>query len=113
MKAKWWWMAGIGLALGGCSSIAPKWTATALPVERTLGPGVRLESAGKTIDEKIGHFVPCVADWNGDGKKDLIVGQLMSGKIRLYLNEGSDAAPKLGEVQFMQAGGKDISLPCG
>ncbi|MBI5195271.1 MAG: VCBS repeat-containing protein [Nitrospirae bacterium] len=33
-----------------------------------------------------------VTDWNGDGKKDLVIGNL-DGNIKIYLNEGTDASP--------------------
>ena len=75
--------------------------------------GTKLQADGKTIDVDIGHLVPCVLDWNGDGKKDLIVGQFSGGKIRLYLNQGTDAAPVLKESGTLKAGGKEISLPSG
>jgi hypothetical protein len=78
-------MAGLCFALWGYASAAP--------IERELGSGVKLEAAGKPIDVEVGHLVPCVADWNGDGRKDLIVGQFVGGKIALYLNEGTDKAP--------------------
>jgi hypothetical protein len=75
--------------------------------------GVKLEAEGKPIDAEIGHLVPCVLDWNGDGNKDLIVGQFSGGKIRLYLNQGTDSAPVFKEFTFLQAGGAEISLPAG
>ena len=87
--------------------------ASAAPIERELGKGVKLEAAGKPIDAEVGHLVPWVADWNGDGKKDLLVGQFVGGKIAVYLNEGTDKAPKLGSGRFLEAGGKEISLPAG
>ncbi|MBM4034258.1 MAG: hypothetical protein FJ291_21125 [Planctomycetes bacterium] len=78
-----------------------------------LQEGVRLEADGKAIDVEVGHLVPCALDWNGDGKKDLVVGQFAGGKIRLYLNQGTDAAPAFKDSSFLQAGSKEISLPCG
>ena len=68
---------------------------------------------GKPIDIEVGHLVPCTLDWNGDGKKDLIVGQFAGGKIRLYLNQGTDKAPEFGDFSFLEAGGEQISLPAG
>ena len=53
---------------------------------------------------------PCVYDWDGDGKKDLIVGHFSSGKVNLYLNTGTNDAPVLGSSSFLQAGGADISV---
>ena len=41
---------------------------------------------------------PAVVDWNGDGRKDLLVGA-ENGRVRCYLNEGTDAEP-----DFRQAG---------
>jgi len=81
--------------------------------EPQLGPGVKLLANGKPIDVEIGHLVPTVMDWNGDGKKDLIVGQFSNGGIRLYLNEGTDAEPQFGAFTYLQAGGKTIKLSAG
>ena len=78
-----------------------------------LREGVRLEAAGETINVEIGHLVPCALDWNGDGAKDLIVGQFSGGRVRLYLNRGSDAGPKFGASAFLKAGGKEIRLDAG
>ncbi len=37
-------------------------------------------------------MTPDIADWNSDGKKDIIAGN-MNGNLRVYLNEGSDESP--------------------
>ena len=81
--------------------------------EAKLGKGVKLEAAGEPIDAEIGHLVPRACDWNNDGKKDLIVGLFRDGAIRLYLNQGTDAAPVFGEFSLLQAGGKPIRLDAG
>jgi hypothetical protein len=81
-----------------------------------LLPGVKLRADGQDIDDHaIGHFVPTVADWNGDGKKDLIVGSFTGdpGNVRLYLNIGTDAEPKFGKPTFLEAGGQPIKLTGG
>ena len=75
--------------------------------------GVKLEANGETIDVQIGHLVPCVTDWNSDGKKDLLVGQFSEGKIRVYLNSGTDSEPIFAEFSYLQAGAKPISLAAG
>ncbi len=75
--------------------------------------GVKIEADGKVIDIERGHLVPCVSDWNNDGKKDLIVGQLSGGKVRLYLNQGTDSAPVFKDFGYLKAGGEEISLPSG
>ncbi len=78
-----------------------------------LATGVRLSVEGKPIDMEIGHLVPTVVDWNGDGKKDLIVGQFSKGAIRLYLNEGTDAEPRFGKFTYLEAGDRPIRLDAG
>ena len=75
--------------------------------------GVKIQSEGKDINVSIGHLVPCVMDWNADGKKDLITGQFSGGKICLYLNEGTNDKPVFKGCTEMQAGGKPIRLDAG
>ena len=64
-----------------------------------------------------GYAIPCVTDWNGDGKKDLLVGYQLAGKIALYLNLGTDAQPCFTNHTNLKTGdGSDIYHPssgCG
>jgi hypothetical protein len=78
-----------------------------------LGAPVRIEAAGKPVDVDVGHADPYVCDWNGDGLPDLLVGQFGSGKLRIYLNEGTRKEPKLGEPRWFKAGGADGTVPSG
>jgi hypothetical protein len=55
--------------------------------------------------------VPFVADWNNDGKKDLVIG-FSDGSLRLYLNEGSESAPSFGEGAYLQVAGTNMAV-CG
>ena len=87
--------------------------AAAIALAGELGEGAKLKAGGEEINIRVGHLVPCAADWNGDGKKDLIVGQFSGGKISVYINEGTDAAPVLSKARLLEAGGKEISLPAG
>ncbi len=50
------------------------------------------------------------ADWNDDGKKDLVVGD-GQGLVRWYRNTGTDDAPQLTAAGYLQAGGMDIQVP--
>jgi hypothetical protein len=75
-------------------------------------PGELLQAANQALD--VGTYaIPCVADWNGDGRKDLLVGYQTAGKIAVYLNTGSDASPVFTTAVNLQAGGVDITLPSG
>ena len=56
-----------------------------------------------------------MADWNGDGKKDLIVGHFMGkdGNVKLFINSGTDAAPVFEKEQSLMADNKPIRLDAG
>ena len=78
-----------------------------------LAPPVRIEAAGKPIDTEVGHAAPFVYDFDGDGVKDLLVGQFGGGILTIYRNEGTNAQPKLAAGVRFQAGGKDGTVPSG
>ncbi len=58
--------------------------------------GERLKAAAKPIMADGGNAGPCVADWNGDGKLDLILG-CGSGRVVWYSNVGTMQDPGLAE----------------
>lgn len=60
-------------------------------------PPFRISAGDEWIDVDIGHAAPWVIDWDGDGKDDLLVGQFGEGKLRIYRNVGTNAAPKFGQ----------------
>ena len=48
---------------------------------------------GLKINIDVGsRATPTIADWNSDGKKDLVVGSI-DGKIHIFLNKNTDAEP--------------------
>jgi len=70
---------------------------------------VRLKADGSPVRvEQPGYAAPCWFDIDGDGKKDLLVGQFNGGKIRVYKNLGDD---KLAQGVWLQAGGKAAEIP--
>lgn len=60
-----------------------------------------------------GHAAPAVYDIDGDGKKDLLVGQFSAGKLRVYLNRGTNREPKFQGWSFLSVEGRDVSVPWG
>jgi len=62
-----------------------------------FGTPRRLEAAGKPI-KVTGDAAPTVADWDGDGKLDLILGA-DDGSVVWYRNIGSAKAPRLEEAR--------------
>ncbi len=63
------------------------------PPEPTFGTPRRLEARGQTI-KVAGDAAPVAADWDGDGRLDLIVGA-ENGSVVWYRNAGSPGDPKL------------------
>jgi hypothetical protein len=78
-----------------------------------LQSGVKIEADGQPIDVEIGHAAPCYADFDGDGVKDLLVGQFGGGKLRIYKNSGSNSQPKFTDFKYFQAGGAEATVPYG
>lgn len=74
-----------------------------------FAPGEKMTAGGQVIRRYkdvswIGYARCDVTDWNNDGKKDLLVAD-SSGNATVFLNEGSAAAPKLGEGQDLKIEG--------
>ena len=78
-----------------------------------LEPPVRIEAAGKPIDTEVGHSAPNVADWDGDGVNDLLVGQFGGGVLWIFRNSGTNAAPQLAPGEKFKDGGPDGCVPTG
>jgi hypothetical protein len=94
-----WLMAFFSSAIAGIAQMA------AAPLQ--LQPGVQIY-AGPALLAPGTYAIPCVTDWNGEGRKDLLVGYQAAGKIAVYLNTGTDAQPVFNTFTNLQAGGADI-----
>jgi hypothetical protein len=87
-------LVGCGLAVGSAAEFEPP---------------VRLQADGIPVRvESPGYAAPCWADIDGDGKKDLLVGQFRNGKIRVYKNLGNG---KLAAGKWLEAAGAVAEVP--
>ena len=70
---------------------------------------VRMMTGGKYVQvESPGYAFPCWADVDGDGHKDLLVGQFRQGKMQLFRNLGDG---RLAAGEWLQADGKTAEVP--
>ena len=75
-----------------------------------LLPPFRVEADGKPILVQ-GAASPCMADFDGDGVLDLLVGQRGGCKMLVFRNVGSNKEPRFGASTLFRAGGVDARLP--
>lgn len=82
-------------------------------VEKDLfHPPIQLLAGGEVIDHGTswGHTSPWLVDVDGDGVKDLIVGDF-SGQFAVYHNHGSDKQPRYARRPSLEAGGVTAQVP--
>ena len=79
-----------------------------------LSAPVRLKADGEPIDigklSSIAHAGPWIADVDGDGDRDLLVGDF-PGYFWFFENTGSDKTPAYTSKGKLQAGGQDAKTP--
>jgi hypothetical protein len=117
----------ISFAIGEEGAVM-KWSASALALALSISSGlaaeersskrsefdppVRLKAGDDFIDsgQYIAHSGPLATDLDGDGKPDLLVGNIR-GNIQVYLNRGTREEPQYVEQGLLQAGGEDAIVP--
>ena len=104
-------LAGLAVVLGLAGSSSSQDPGPGQPVFRTP---VRLQADGKPIDigrlSKFAHAGPAVADVDGDGDRDLVVGDF-PGNFWLFENKGTDKQPVYAAKGQLQAGGAPAKTP--
>jgi hypothetical protein len=99
-----------------CRSIIAAWALAATVAAQSglsedLAQPVRIMDGDAPIAVTTGHAAPFVIDLDGDGRRDLVVGQFAGGKARVYKNVGTDAVPAFKGHTWLQAGGKAAAVP--
>jgi hypothetical protein len=110
-------VAGLAVAVGlmpAREAMTPSREA-AVPASNQAGltAPVRLMADGKPISVEVGHAAPAWADIDGDGKRELLVGQFGGGKLRIYKNLGTPTEPRFGSFTWLTADGQTVSVPAG
>jgi hypothetical protein len=117
------WIKQVGLAVALLALGGPLRAQDGVPYDiakdepKGTGQGIfhsplRLSAADGVIDtgDAWGHSGPWVEDVDGDGRRDLVVGDF-SGLFRLYRNEGTNSKPSYSKAVNLQAGGTDAKVP--
>jgi hypothetical protein len=82
---------------------------TAIGSAADFEPPARLKANDAAVRvESPGYAAPCWADLDGDGKKELLVGQFNQGKIRVFKHLG---AAKFVAGDWLQADGRVAEVP--
>jgi len=82
-------------------------TAAAQDLERP----VQLTAGGTVIDtgKDIAHAGPLLADYDGDGKPDLLVGNF-KGHIQVYRNVGTRVTPEFKDEGLLSVNGEPVLI---
>ncbi|UCF06618.1 MAG: hypothetical protein JSV33_06210 [bacterium] len=82
----------------------------------SLGPE-ELVQANRSAIQVPGYSVPSFVFWDGDNLKDLIIGEggggIAVGKVRVYLNTGTETSPQFESYFYAQSEGSDLVSPEG
>jgi hypothetical protein len=101
--------------------LAALFACTLFAAANELAAPILLQVGNKPLDVTGGHAAPCVVDVDGDGKRDLLVGQFLGddGKtifrpgVRFYRNTGSNKAPKFERFVYLKTAGSRAWVPSG
>ncbi len=103
MRASWCLLGAVALTAWAMDAAAGE---LAAPVQ-VMADGEPLDVGGT------GYAAPFMSDYDGDGVRDLWVGEFRQGKLRVYRNKGSNAQPKFGEYEWFKDGAETGRVPAG
>jgi hypothetical protein len=103
----------IKLSLLAATAVALATVAAGVTAAELEGP-IAITAGGSPVDtEHAGNAAPFVADLDGDGRKDLLVGERYLGRLRIYRNVGSNQQPRFDRFSVFQDGAPEGRVPSG
>ena len=77
-----------------------------------LNAPVQVLASGEPIDVKrSGHSAPFFGDIDGDGLKDLIVGEYFEGRVRVFKNRGTAQQPAFTSYKWIKTETGNAKVP--
>lgn len=98
------WVAGAALSATAMGAPATQPSATA-GLDPELAAPTKLTFAKGDIDAEGGYAAPCYGDVDGDGVKDLLVGQFNDGSCKFYKNAGTNEKPVFNKWIWLRSRG--------
>src|SRR5436190_14133248 len=97
----------LDLVIGNIEGAVFRLTNEGTPQKPAFGSSTRVTAKGKPVTAEGGDAGPCLADWDGDGKLDLVLGSGL-GKVNWYRNVGRETQRELDEPRCLvtEAGGE-------
>ena len=65
-------------------------------------------AGGSAVQAEWGYATPCLADLDGDGSKELLVGQFLDGKIQVFKK---DKEGNYGKGTWLKIQGEKVKVP--
>lgn len=79
-----------------------------------LAAPVHVMADGQPLDVGgIGYAAPFMSDYDGDGVRDLWVGEFNEGRLRIYRNLGTNSKPRFGQYEWFKDGAATGRVPAG
>ena len=79
-----------------------------------LAAPVHVNADGKPLDTGgTGYAAPFMGDYDGDGVRDLLVGEFSQGRLRIYRNLGTNSEPRFGAYEWFKDGAETGRVPAG
>lgn len=72
-----------------------------------------VEAGGVPLDAPGGNSAPCVADLDGDGRFELLVGEYEDGAVRVYRNVGEPGQPRFAAGVRLKHAAGELKVPYG
>jgi hypothetical protein len=110
------WIFGLALLpiQFGCRDVSPSRNVAQNPsLDSQFEKPVRIKAGDEFVAvESLGYACPTLADVDGDGLEDLIVGQFSQGHMQFYKNIGKQGnAPEFAASEWIKTGDERAVVP--